>query len=256
VRIRNKRLGGLAVAACIAGPLMVAGCSRMASMPLAPTEPAPDSGLTAELPQYRLQIGDVLQVRLPLTPEFNDEVTIRPDGRISTSFVNDADAYNRTVPELTAALREDYAQDMRNPHLSVIVKSFAPYRVYVAGEVTVPGEYSTQGPNLTLSQAIARAGGLKLSGESKDIFILRRGPHDVPEFLATKYHDVMRGIDPSGDVRLARYDVVFVPRSSIAELYLFFNQYLQQFVPVSWGFSYLVNSSGSTSVVQAPPVSK
>jgi polysaccharide biosynthesis/export protein len=256
VRIRNQRLGGLAVAVCITGPLMAAGCSRMAPMPLAPAEPAPESGLPTELPQYRLQIGDVLQVRLPLTPEFNDEVTIRPDGRISTSFVNDADAYNQTVPALTAVLREAYARDMRDPHLSVIVKSFAPYRIYVAGEVTLPGEYTTQGPNLTLSQAIARAGGLKLSGESDDIFILRRGPHDEPEFLATKYRSIMRGIDPAADVRLARYDVVFVPRTSIAELYLFFNQYLQQFVPVSWGFSYLVNSSGSTSVVQAPAVSK
>jgi polysaccharide export outer membrane protein len=256
VLIRSKEFGSLVMVACSLGPLVLSGCSSVPSMPLAPANPAPDSGYVTGIAPYRVQIGDVLDVRLPLTPEFNDEVTVRPDGRISTSFVSETLAYNRTVPELSAALREGYSHDLRNPHLSVIVKSFAPYRIYVAGEVTSPGEYITQGPNLTLSQALARAGGLKLSGEPDKVFILRRGPNDVPEVFATKYRDVMQGADPSADVRLARYDVVFVPRTSIAELYLFFNQYLQQFLPVSWGFSYLVNPGTSTSVVQAPAVAK
>lgn len=61
---------------------------------------------------------------------------------------------------------------------------------------------------------------------------------------------MQNGIDPTADVRLAPYDVVFVPRTSIAEFYVFFNQYLQQFIPVSWGFSYILNqpSSGATPV--------
>jgi len=52
--------------------------------------------------------------------------------------------------------------------------------------------------------------------------------------------------------------VVYVPRSGIAEVYRYFNQYVQQFVPISWGFSYLVGNGGggggSTTVVQAPAI--
>jgi polysaccharide biosynthesis/export protein len=149
------------------------------------------------------------------------------------------------VQELAAALTRDYSADLRNPRLSVVLKSFAPTRIYVGGEVNTPGEFITVGPTLTLSQAIARAGGLKFttSDESK-VFVIRRGPNDVPEFLSTRFNAVMWAQDPSADVRLAPYDVVFVPRSGIAEVYRFFETYLLQFVPVSWGFSYVVGAGG------------
>ena len=75
------------------------------------------------------------------------------------------------------------------------------------------------------------------------------GPDDVPQFFGTRFQDVMWGKNAVSDVRLAPYDVVFVPRSGVAEVYKFFNQYLLQFVPVSWGFSYVVNNNAASSVV-------
>ena len=48
----------------------------------------------------------MLEVRLMLNPELNEEVTVRPDGHISTTVVHDEVAYGRTVPELTAALAQ------------------------------------------------------------------------------------------------------------------------------------------------------
>ena len=146
----------------------------------------------------------------------------------------------------------DYSTELHNPRLTVMVKSFAPTRIYVGGEVATPGEFITVGPTLTLSQAIARAGGLKtMTGDEDRIFIIRRGPDDVPQFFSTRFQDVMWGKDAAPDVRLAPFDVVFVPRSGIAEVDRFVNEYLLQFVPVSWGFSYQLNSgNGGTSVVQ------
>ena len=84
---------------------------------------------------------------------------VRPDGHISTTVAGDVTAAGRTMPELDAALRGDYGKDLQNPRISVVVKSFAPTRIYVAGEVNNPGEFINVGPTLTLSQAIARAGG-------------------------------------------------------------------------------------------------
>jgi len=43
--------------------------------------------------------------------------------------------------------------------------------------------------------------------------------------------------------------VVYVPLSGVAEVYRFFQQYLLSFVPVSWGFSYVINSNPASSVV-------
>jgi len=230
----------------------LAACSSVPSLPPAPPVPEPDAGYVSNLTPYRIQVGDVLGIRLMLNPELNEEVTVRPDGHISTTVAHDEVAYGRTVPDVTDALVRDYSRDLRNPRLSVVIKSFAPTRVYVGGEVNSPGEFITVGPNLTVSQAIARAGGVKvISSDENKIFIIRRGPNDVPQFFSTRFQDVMWGKDPVADVRLAPYDVVYVPRTGIAEVYKFFNQYVQQFVPVSWGFSYLVNP-GATNVVRSP----
>jgi polysaccharide biosynthesis/export protein len=232
----------------------LAACTSTANMPPAPAVPDPNAGYVTELAPYRIQVGDVLDVRLMLNPELNEEVAVRPDGRISTTVVTDEVAYNRTVPELAAALRQDYAKDLRNPRLSVVVKSFSPTRIYVGGEVNNPGEMINIGPTLTLSQAIARAGGHKVRGDSDAIFVIRRGPNDVPQFFSVRYTDVIKGRDATADVRLAPYDVVYVPKTGIAEVFDWVNQYLLQFVPVSWGFSYVVGNGGGSTVIPTTTV--
>ncbi len=92
----------------------------------------------------------------------------------------------------------------------MIVKQIAPVAVFVGGEVIQPGELLTIGTAPTLSQAIARAGGLKLSGDDTRIFIVRRGPKDEPIFLSTRYDQIRLGRDPLLDVRLAPFDLVVV----------------------------------------------
>jgi polysaccharide export outer membrane protein len=125
--------------------------------------------------------------------------------------------------------------------LTVEVKSFAPARIYVAGEVAAPGEFTAMGPDLTVVQAVARAGGVRLAADTGRVFILRRGPADTPVVLAVDYQRAVTGGDPRADVRLAPYDIVYVPKTDTARVWAWFNQHIQQFVPVTWGFSYNVN---------------
>ena len=236
----------------LAGAVALAACSVVPTLPPAPMEPAEQSYST-NLPAYRIQVGDTLDVRLLLNPELNEEVTVRPDGHISTTAAEDAVAYGRTPAELAATLRGIYGKELQNPRVSVEVKSFAPTRIYVAGEVNTPGEFITVGPTLTLSQAIARAGGTKLSSDDGSVFVIRRGPGDKPEFFSTKWRAVRQGKDPDADIRLAPYDVVYVPKLGIAEVYQFYNQYIGQFANPSFGFSYLLNPTATGSTVVAAP---
>jgi len=217
-------------------PLLLGAC---ASVPPAPERPA--SVVPPDPQPYRLQVGDVLDIKLQLNPELNDEVVIRPDGRISTVLAEGVRAAGRTPEELAADLRQVYGQELRDPRLAVVVKSFMPTRVYVAGEVASPGEFQTMGPDLTLAQAVARAGGLRVSADAEDILILRRGADDRPLVFRADYRRATTGTNPAADIRLAPYDVVFVPRSHVSEAYVWFNQHFQQFLPVTWGFSYNVN---------------
>ena len=232
----------------MAGTVILAGCAQTESnLPLAPTVSTPMSGSAATLPPYRVQVGDLLDVKLFLNPELNEEVVVRPDGMISTTLAEEIPAYNHTPAEISAVLRDRYKATLTDPQISVVVHTFAPNRVYVAGEVNNPGEFVTVGPNLTVSQAVARAGGVRLSAAQGGIFILRRGPDDKPQAFRVNYLDVISGKEPMGDVRLAQYDVVYVPRTGIYEAYTFWNQFVQQFVPLSWGFSYNLNPVATTT---------
>src|SRR5262249_29458676 len=98
--LRCKLMLGVATA--------LAGCTPTSAMRLAPQFPEPAAGAVTALPPYRIQIGDVLEVRLLLNPELNEDVTVRPDGHISTTIVPDERAYGRTVGDLDAVLREEY----------------------------------------------------------------------------------------------------------------------------------------------------
>ncbi len=216
--------------------LSLAGCA--ASTPRAPILPVPrEETATA----YQVQVGDTLAIRLFDTPELNEDVTVRPDGRITTTLAQAVPAAGQTPEQVAASLRTIYNAELREPRMTVGVKSYAPVRVYVAGEVFTPGEISTPGPPPTLLQALARAGGVRVTGDTTGVLIVRRGPYDKPQVYAANYAGAVNGRDPGADVSLRPYDVVIVPRTDVAEAYVWVNQHIQQFVPVSWGFSYNVN---------------
>lgn len=242
MRLSNALITAIAVCG-------IAGSSACSPLP-APPLPAATAGSIPSFKPYRIQVGDVLAIRLLLNPDLNEEVVVRPDGHISTSIVRDELAYGRTVPELTFALRNDYASILHNSHLTVVLKTFSPTRIYVGGEVNKPGESISVGLNPTLSQVIARAGGLK-GGDEDEVFVIRRGRNDVPQFVSVRLRDVVRTHDPEADFRLASYDVVYVPRDGIAEVRRFLDEFLVWIVPVIWGFSYNINP-GSTAMAPTP----
>jgi polysaccharide export outer membrane protein len=220
--------------------LTATGCAPRIELPPAPAVPT-QIGVSYITPAYRIQVGDELSIRVLLNTDLNEDVTVRPDGHISTTIVHDERAANRTVPELIDILNAGYARYLQKPHVSVIVKTIAPIRVFVGGEVAIPGEQVVAGAPPTLAQAIARAGGLKLSGDETRVFLVRRGENDSPVYLSTRYDSIMSGSDPLADIRLAPFDVVMVPKLGIAELYRWYYEYVQQFANPSFSFSYLLN---------------
>jgi polysaccharide biosynthesis/export protein len=228
--------------------LVLGACATVdPNLPVIGDNHLPQAGTTT--PEYIVQVGDVLDLNFYLSPELNQQVTVRPDGRFATLLAPEIVAAGKTVPDITAELRTAYSSELKDPQISVGIKSFAPTRVYVGGEVGTPGEYLENGPPLTLSQAIARAGGLKPAGSPDHVFIIRRVTGTAARVYATRYDQVIDGHDPNADVTLQPFDVVYVPKTGVAQTYIYFNQYLQQFLPVSWGFSYLLNPGTTTNSV-------
>ena len=74
---------------------------------------------------YRLQVGDQLDIKFFFNPELNEAVAVRPDGRISLQLVGELMAAGSTVEELKALLKQRYAKELKNPEITVILRSFS-----------------------------------------------------------------------------------------------------------------------------------
>jgi polysaccharide export outer membrane protein len=221
----------------MASLFLLSACAdpNYSGVPPSLTNVAPEAPPAQQLTPYKVQIGDVLDVNLYLNPELNETVTVRPDGMISTKIVEDLYVYNKTPAQITSMLKKSYKHLLRDPSMTTVVRSFAPIRIYVSGEVVTPGEYLVVGQPLTLTQAIARAGGIKNSGLQNKVLILRRGSGETEKVYVADYYAATQGADPSKDPRLAASDVVFVPKTGTALGYTKYQQNFQQFANPSVG---------------------
>lgn len=215
---------------------MLLSCAPAVMVPMTPVE----FNKTMKQPQqeYRILAGDQLEVKFYYHPEFNEQVTVRPDGRIILQLANELVVEGLTPNELTAILKKNYAADLDRPEIAVIVRGFSAQRVYVDGEVTRPGIVVLTG-SMTLLQAISQAGGLKDTARREEIVIMRRGGGDSK--LVTTMVDlnkVLDGTDPSQDLTLNPFDVVYVPKSSVANMNLWIDQYLRKNIPIPFSMGY------------------
>lgn len=242
--MRNITLKHLQFILMICFSITLAGCTTNKTgyneIPTAPSNIRPVSKAAAELPLYRIQLGDTLDIKFPLNPELDESVSVRPDGMISTAIARDVMVYNKTVSEVNDALEDEYASLLDDPMLSVIVRSYAPMRIYVSGEVNNPGEYVTIGQPMTLTQAIARAGGIKNSGQDRNVLIIRRGESESPDAYVADYFSATQKGNVQEDPRLANHDVVFVPKTGTARVHEEYQQLIQQFVSPSVGASVVI----------------
>jgi protein involved in polysaccharide export with SLBB domain len=200
--------------------------------------PAPDAP-----PTYRVTRGDELNFRFLYAPELNAAITVRPDGRVALPYVGEIAVEGLSMPELQALVEARMATQVRRPQLIVNVQGATPQRVFVGGEVGRPGVQPLLGP-LTALQAVMVAEGMRESAQPRDALVLRRGPHEERQVLPVDLAALMSGQQGAQDVVLQPYDVVIVPRSGIASLNVWVDQYIRRALPVSLGFSYTINRNG------------
>ncbi len=229
-------LAALNLAACAAAPNPFGPGAR----PTAAFEPVQFSAWEETDPAYRLYPGDELDVVVPSAPELNRSVRVAPDGRVGLPLVQAVMVADRTLPDLEGALEQAYAGTLRRPDVELSLKSSVPVKVYVGGEVDRPGLYDLPG-DADAMQAVLLAGGFKTTARRSEVVILRRGSNGQAMMrTADLYRSVVRPGQAGGDfVPLRRFDVVYVPRSTIAEVGLFVQQYLRDALPVQ--FSYTIN---------------
>ena len=205
-----------------------AGCTSINVERMAPGNSLPliGAGSYASQSSYIIRPGDELQVKFFYTPELNDTVKVRPDGFISLQLVAEVPASGRTPAQLDEELTSRYSKYVNKPNVSVIVRSFQGHRAYIGGEVAKPQTLNLDG-GLSVLQAVYAAGGVLPTARLDSVVLVRKGDDGRP----LTYHldlseDAVAENKVDSQVALLPSDIVYVPRTPIANANLWVKQYI------------------------------
>jgi polysaccharide export outer membrane protein len=167
--------------------------------------------------RYRLQPGDVLEVQFRYSPEFNQTVTVQPDGYITMEIGGDLKVAGFTVAQTREAILRQASTRLQDPVATVVLKEFQrPYFV-VAGEVGAPGKQEMR-ERVTALQAIMLAGGMKETAKTSQVVVFRKINSDVAEVKVLNLKSIKNTSDLENDLTLQAGDMVYVPRDKMSKV--------------------------------------
>lgn len=216
---------GVCLASCVSEPLQ----ERRDAARLEGRAASMESG---GRPAYRVGSGDSLRVEHRFNDELNRVVVVRPDGFVTLPLIPDLRVSDLTIPEVRSLIEELYAGTVKTPRVTVGLENATNLKVFVGGEVLNPGMF-TMSDGLTALRAVTLAGGPRPTGKMGGVVVLRDRGQGEPQFLLV---DLDRGpakLEGGQDFRLQPRDMVFVPKSTIATMNAFVDQYLNQLIPFS-----------------------
>jgi polysaccharide export outer membrane protein len=233
-----------ALAAALGAALTTAGCIGASTEPFSPapqpTAQFPNIGYatwTDDEPDYRFYPGDQIEMRVPSAPELNKTLVVQPDGRVSAPLIGPMMVADRSTQQVQAELTEAYASQLIHPNVEVSLTAATPLKVFVGGEVDKPGVYDMPGPIDTL-QAVIEAGGFKTTAQRDKVILIRRGPGGQ---AMMKVLDLRRGASIPSQVDvgpLRRFDVIYVPRTSVSEVGIWMQQYVRDALPIQFSYAF------------------
>ena len=167
--------------------------------------------------RYRLQPGDVLEVQFRYSPEFNQTVTVQPDGYISLEIGGDLKIAGFTIEQTRLAILRQAGQRLHDPVATIVLKEFQKPYFVVAGEVAQPGKIEMR-ERVTALQAIMLAGGMKESAKSSQVVVYRTINSDMAEVKVLNLKNIRRTSDLENDLTLQAGDMVYVPRDKLSKV--------------------------------------
>jgi polysaccharide export outer membrane protein len=168
--------------------------------------------------RYLIQPSDVLEIHYRYSPEFDQTVTIQPDGFASLQLVGDLKLQSLTVNQAKAAILDKASQRLKDPEITVVLKEFEKPYFVVGGEVASPGRFEMRG-TVTALQAVAMAGGFKAASAKHSQVILYR--RVGPDLAKAEILDLKAAMSPSSTEPLADLhsgDLLIVPQNRISKI--------------------------------------
>lgn len=185
-----------------------------------PQSDHPDLHFQQRDSRYRLRKSDVVEIKFKFSPEFNQTVTVQPDGFITLDGASDIKVEDKTIPEVTEIIRHAYQGILHEPVITVLLKDFEKPFFIAAGQVGHPGKYELRS-DTTLVAALAIAGDITASAKHSQVVLFRHVSSDTVEARVFNVKQMLASRNLEEDPHLLPGDLVFVPQNKISKMQRF-----------------------------------
>jgi polysaccharide export outer membrane protein len=194
--------------------------------------------------EQRIATGDQILIKVYRNEDLTITTIVPSSGRVNVPLAGDVNLAGLTVEEARAAIAEKMKPfvvnpsvsatiqksasglpgPITNPQISVEVLAFGGHKILVMGEVQRPGVYLDEGGSRLL-EIVAQAGGPTKDAKMKTVALIRPATETSPPRTAlVDLERVMKNGELAQNPPVQRGDVIYVPRSTIANVALFFER--------------------------------
>jgi len=169
-------------------------------------------------------------------------IQIRNDGTVTFPLVGEVSAMGKTLPALSAELDEKYNRVFRRGiAVALNLTSSSDGNIAVLGEVRNPGRYTINNP-ISPFFALAMAGGALDTAKKSEVVVVSRRTDGKVNWHVVNL-DINSGKPLGPEIALSPQDMLLVPRTGVANLNTFVDQYIRRMMPVptGLGFGYNLN---------------
>jgi polysaccharide export outer membrane protein len=167
---------------------------------------------------YRLGPEDIISVEV-----FNQErysrkgITVPPSGRISLSLIPGGVFVNgKTVDEVAEIIKKRYDEYIIEPQVTVSLDKASSYRYSVIGDVLQPG-IRLMNHRMTVTEAIAEAGGVLPTGDKSKVLVLRRQTDGMLATIPVNVSQIYKG-KAADTTYLVPGDQIIVPGNKLKKI--------------------------------------
>ena len=190
------------------------------------TASVPRELLSGTRDSYRIGPFDVLIITVWEHPELTTPLgtfrtdlaagqLVDADGTFYFPYAGRITVAGLTLPELQKQLIQILSKVLRDPQIDVKMVGYRSQRVFLSGEVKLPGVYPVDDVPLSLPELLHRAGGLLLTGDGSDVQLVRGGRVHHIDYIGLQ----RRGVSLDSLI-LRPGDQVRVPSSEDRKAYL------------------------------------
>lgn len=175
--------------------------------------------------QYLVGPQDVLQITVWNHPELSNPTAtanelsgrvVNADGYFFYPYVGRIRAAGRTVSQIRNELAKKLATYLVDPQVDVSVMIYRSQRVFAVGELENPGTVPITDVPLTVTELIAKSGGVKPDADLRRASLRRSNGETIPIDLYALFYEG----DISQDVRLRHGDVLTVPENRYNKIFV------------------------------------